>query len=129
MLIDFADNYKNSDSLIDNWPTLSDELRLMLDAKASGGGFIPKYRKEIQNVLVLLKILPTKASFKQSLKNFILFEKNGTLPNEMDTHPKASQNSSESNIMYPFIVACGEAENAITHFFIDIEGHRMNVKN
>lgn len=122
--MDFDENFENSNALFDKWPIVCLEFQNILNSKPSKGGYAPNYGPDIQHFLALLKLLPTKASFKESSKSLIVFEKVGTIPARLST---STVNDPELKKMFPFIVACGKEENEISHFFIDVEHERMNV--
>lgn len=86
---------------------------------------MPDFPAGVLDILVLLKLLPTKVSFKESVRAFVQFEKSGAVAKNAEVTGKAKRLEK----IHPHIIACGAIESDITHYFIEVEEHRMNVRN
>lgn len=86
------------------------------------------WSEDIQDLLVLLKLIRPKSngrndlpieSFNRAVNKLFVFRKNGT--------PIESLVDRKNN--FPYIIACGTAENQITHYYIELEKEILNVSD
>lgn len=85
ILLDFADAFKdvNTNILVDSWPTIRNDLKQILQQQYKSEAFHTEWPEEINDFLILLKLLPlknvgknvlaSKDTFVNSVKKLIKF--------------------------------------------------------
>lgn len=75
----------NVNGLLENWPKYSSKLKNVLDSSDKSSDFATMWSEDIEQVLILLKLLPLvqtgrntapkRANFQEATKKLIIFSK------------------------------------------------------
>ncbi|XP_055306986.1 uncharacterized protein LOC129571243 [Sitodiplosis mosellana] len=108
----------NASVFVNEWPSISQQLRGILANHYKQKTFKTDWSAEIEDVLVVLKLFPTNQvgrnviasipNFNKSMNQFIHFE-------PLNAAPLPGKKG------FPHIVACGTSMNDIKYYFIQIE--------